>query len=50
MDKLGRLCDRMSINIELPSERSLNQLAPDKKKENILGPMGGIRDRIRANK
>ncbi len=50
MDKLGRLCDRMSINIELPSEQSLKLLAPDKKKDAILGPMGGIRDRIRENK
>ena len=46
VDKLGHLCDRMSVNIELPSEQSLNLLAPDKKKEAILRPMGTIRDRI----
>lgn len=50
VDKLGRLCDRMSVNIELPSEQSLTLLAPDKKKEAILRPMGAIRDRITQHK
>lgn len=50
VSKLGHLCDRLSVNIELPSERSLNLLAPNKKKEAILGPMGEIRDRITQNK
>lgn len=40
IDKIGLLCDRMSVNIELPSERSLTQLAPDKSKQSILKPMG----------
>ncbi|HIZ19572.1 MAG TPA: putative DNA modification/repair radical SAM protein [Firmicutes bacterium] len=48
--KLGLLCDRMSVNIELPSERSLKVLAPNKTKENILRPMGAIRDSLRQNK
>ena len=43
---LGLLADRMSVNIELPSAGSLALLAPDKKKENILTPMGQIRDGI----
>lgn len=50
VDQLGRLCDRMSVNIELPSEKSLNQLAPNKSKTAILRPMGAIRDRIAANR
>lgn len=50
VSKLGHLCDRLSVNIELPSERSLNLLAPNKKKAAILGPMGEIRDRIRQNR
>ena len=33
---------RLSVNIELPSEASLNTLAPDKKKTAILRPMGQI--------
>ena len=44
--RLGLLADRMSVNIELPSAGSLALLAPDKKKENILTPMGQIRDGI----
>ena len=48
--KLGLLCDRMSVNIELPSERSLQALAPDKSKQNVLLPMGTIRDNIRQSR
>ena len=38
----GLLADRISVNIELPSEESLRLLAPQKKKENILLPMRQI--------
>jgi len=38
----GMLADRMSVNIELPSESSLEKLAPQKKKAGILAPMKGI--------
>ena len=44
--RLGLLCDRLSVNIELPSEASLKRLAPDKSKTSILSPMGEIRDGI----
>lgn len=44
--RLGQLCDRMSINIELPSERSLRLLAPDKGRESILTPMRQIQGGI----
>ncbi len=50
IDKLGRLSDRLSVNIELPSEKSLNALAPDKKKQAILQPMSTIRDTIVQSK
>lgn len=40
----GRLVDRMSVNLELPSQSSLQLLAPDKSKEQILLPMARIRD------
>lgn len=36
----GVYADRMSVNIELPSERSLRLLCPQKNREDILGPMG----------
>ncbi|MBQ3089279.1 MAG: putative DNA modification/repair radical SAM protein [Oscillospiraceae bacterium] len=42
--QLGLLADRLSVNIELPSARSLSLLAPDKKKEAILKPMALIRE------
>lgn len=42
IEQLGLLVDRMSVNIELPSEASLGLLAPDKSKPAILGPMGHI--------
>ena len=48
--RLGQLADRLSVNIELPSAKSLALLAPDKKKEAILDPMGQIRDNIRQAK
>lgn len=42
VQRIGLLADRLSVNIELPSEVSLNRLAPDKKKTAILRPMGQI--------
>lgn len=48
--RLGTLADRLSVNIELPSEESLRLLAPDKAKTDILGPMGEIRDSIAVSK
>ena len=48
--RLGMLADRLSVNIELPSEQSLSLLAPDKKKANILRPMAQIRDGITRSK
>lgn len=47
--RIGMLADRISVNLELPSEASLNLLCPDKPKANILAPMGQIRDGIREN-
>ncbi len=37
--RTGALADRMSFNIELPSEKSLKLLAPQKSKEAIIEPM-----------
>lgn len=47
--RLGMLADRMSVNIELPSQNSLQLLAPDKSKHSILTPMGYIQNRIQEN-
>ena len=47
--QLGLYADRMSVNIELPSQKSLKLLAPQKSKEKILSPMGLIREIGRAH-
>jgi len=49
IERLGRLVDRMSVNIELPSQESLRLLAPDKSKASILQPMGLISAGIQEN-
>lgn len=46
----GILVDRMSVNIELPSESGLKMLAPQKKKEAIIQPMSKISQQITANR
>ena len=47
--RLGLLADRMSVNIELPSQKSLQMLAPDKSRDAILRPMGYLTGKIREN-
>mgnify|MGYP000243676151 CR=1 FL=1 len=42
LQQLGYLADRLSVNVELPSERSLNLLAPDKGRHSIFRPMKQI--------
>ncbi len=42
----GRWADRLSVNIELPTERDLHQLAPEKKKTEIVAAMHDIRQQI----
>lgn len=39
VEEAGRHADRVSVNIELPSRRSLQLLAPDKPRESIIEPM-----------
>ena len=50
VQRLGLVADRLSVNIELPSEPSLKLLAPHKTKSAILKPMAQIRDGLTANK
>ena len=44
--RIGRLADRMSVNLELPTPESLALLAPDKHRHDIIAPMRQIRDSI----
>ncbi len=46
----GFYADRLSVNIEIPSELNLKYLAPDKNYPSILTPMGLIRAGIEENK
>jgi len=46
----GLYADRLSVNIELPSELALQNLAPEKNYAEILTPMGQVRDGIIQNK
>ena len=39
ISRAGLYVDRMSFNVELPSEKSLRLLAPQKSKEGVLAPM-----------
>lgn len=50
VEQLGLLADRLSVNIELPSEAGLRTLAPDKTKSAILAPMRQIQTRNQQNK
>ncbi|MDA9934584.1 putative DNA modification/repair radical SAM protein [Rubripirellula sp.] len=46
IEEAGRWADRLSVNIELPTENDLVQLAPEKKKPVIVNAMQGISDKI----
>ena len=46
VEEVGRYVDRMSVNIELPSENGLKLLAPKKTKKDILKPMDFIKNNI----
>ncbi len=42
VDALGRLSDRLSVNLELPSASSLSRLCPEKDRSAVLQPMAQI--------
>lgn len=46
----GIYADRMSVNIELPSNNSLKLLAPQKKYDSIFTPMTSIKNNIISNR
>lgn len=50
LTEAGFYADRMSVNIELPSEKSLRLLAPQKKKEAIIRPMSLLSAGIQAGR
>ena len=50
INEAGLWADRLSVNIELPTESDLKQLAPEKKKHEITSAMSGIKSRIDETK
>ncbi|HEY0175185.1 MAG TPA: putative DNA modification/repair radical SAM protein [Pedobacter sp.] len=42
----GLYADRMSINLEMPTESGLKLLAPDKSHQEVIKPLGYVRDQI----
>jgi predicted DNA-binding helix-hairpin-helix protein len=46
LERAGRFADRLSINVELPTEAGLSALAPEKSLPRIRGAMGELRWRI----
>lgn len=44
--QMGLLVDRMSINIELPTQKALSELAPEKKIKDIIRPMGDVKNEL----
>ena len=46
IQRAGELADRLSVNLELPSEQSLSILAPEKTRQSILQPMHQIHQGI----
>jgi len=50
LTEAGLYADRMSINLEMPTENGLKLLAPEKSHEEVKKPLGFIRDSIVALK
>jgi putative DNA modification/repair radical SAM protein len=50
IEEAGRWADRISINIELPTQVALEQLAPEKNLARTEEAMSGIRERITQSK
>ncbi len=50
MREAGLFADRLSVNIEIPSEEELKKVAPEKNYADVLAPMALLKDEITANK
>ena len=50
IEEAGLYADRLSVNIEIPSEGNLKLLAPEKDFPSVLNPMSQIANRIISNK
>ena len=50
LEMIGYLCDRMSVNLELPTADGLREVAPNKVRKNILTPMRFIQNGIKESR
>ena len=50
LDEAGLYADRLSVNIEIPSEMSLKKVAPEKNYKDVLQPMGYLKTQIQESK
>lgn len=50
MKEAGLYADRLSVNLELPTENGLKLLAPDKNRKDMIRPMGLIKQSIAEHK
>lgn len=46
LEEAGLYADRLSINLEIPTESGLKLLAPDKNRQDMIQPMGFLRNKI----
>jgi len=49
MKEAGLYADRLSINLEIPTESGLKLLAPDKNRQDMIKPMGYLKQEIIQN-
>ncbi|CAM5378688.1 hypothetical protein MAUB1S_06471 [Mycolicibacterium aubagnense] len=49
LDAAGRYADRLSINVELPTDEGVKKLAPEKRPETIRLSMAALRSKIEEN-
>lgn len=48
LEEAGLYADRLSVNIEIPSEKSLKKVAPEKNYREVLEPMSYLKTRIQG--
>lgn len=50
LNEAGLYADRLSVNIEMPTEQGLKLLAPDKKRDDMIHPMKYLKSAIEENR
>ncbi|WP_018612102.1 putative DNA modification/repair radical SAM protein [Segetibacter koreensis] len=50
LKEAGLFADRLSVNIEMPTEQSLRLLAPDKNRKDMIAPMKYLKGAIEENR